>query len=202
MPTGYTADIDKGITFKEYALNCARSFGALVELRDEPKGFPIPEEFSASAYHTTKVSDANIALTKLKALTDEGAHRLAAEDNLKKLKCHTDAIATNETLRGKYEAMLAQAEAYVSPSPDHDEYKKFMISQIRESIEFDCGGDYHQREIANLRSMTGAEWIALQCKSLQHDLDYHSREFDKDKQRAEVRTAWVKQLRDSLATFS
>lgn len=202
MPTGYTADIEKGITFKEYALNCARAFGALIELRDEPKGFPIPEEFSASAHHSSRVEEAKTALAKLETLTDEEARRLVDEENLKNLKYHIDAIAANEKLRGKYDAMLAQAEAYVSPSRDHDEYKNFMIRQIRESTEFDCGGDYHQRAIAKLRLMTGAEWIASQRERLQHDVDHHSREYDKDKERAEARTTWVKQLRESLSTFS
>lgn len=28
MPSGYTCGIEKGITFKEFALGCARAFGA------------------------------------------------------------------------------------------------------------------------------------------------------------------------------
>lgn len=37
MPTGYTSIIDdnENVTFKEYALRCARGFGALMHLRDE-----------------------------------------------------------------------------------------------------------------------------------------------------------------------
>jgi hypothetical protein len=38
MPTGYTAGVADGtITeFREYALLCARAFGACIMLRDEP----------------------------------------------------------------------------------------------------------------------------------------------------------------------
>ena len=36
MPTGYTDKIKDGITFKEYAMGCARAFGALITMRDNP----------------------------------------------------------------------------------------------------------------------------------------------------------------------
>lgn len=45
MPTGYTAAIKYGITFKEFALDCARNFGACISMRDEPRETPIPDEF-------------------------------------------------------------------------------------------------------------------------------------------------------------
>lgn len=58
MPTGYTAAIADGIDFKTYALSCARAFGALVEMRDEPANAPIPEEFKPSSYYVTSLASA------------------------------------------------------------------------------------------------------------------------------------------------
>jgi hypothetical protein len=59
MPTGYTADIKNGISFKTFAMNCARAFGACVTLRDEPGGGDkIPEAFEASTYHAQQVEKA------------------------------------------------------------------------------------------------------------------------------------------------
>ena len=45
MPTGYTAGILEGETFEQYALQCAKAFGALVMMRDEPSDAPIPDQF-------------------------------------------------------------------------------------------------------------------------------------------------------------
>lgn len=47
MPTGYTADVQSGkvTDFAEYAMNCARAFGALVLMRDDPSDADIPERF-------------------------------------------------------------------------------------------------------------------------------------------------------------
>jgi hypothetical protein len=38
MPTGYTSAIADGIEFKDFALRCARAFGALVELPITQRG--------------------------------------------------------------------------------------------------------------------------------------------------------------------
>ena len=44
MPTGYTCQIETGITFEQFALNCSRAFGALSNMRDDPSGTPIPNK--------------------------------------------------------------------------------------------------------------------------------------------------------------
>ncbi len=62
MPTGYTADIAKGITFQQYAWSCARAFGALVMMRDEPSDAPIPEAFTPSDYHVKALAEARAKL--------------------------------------------------------------------------------------------------------------------------------------------
>jgi len=45
MPTGYTCQVQDGMIteFKEFALLCARNFGACITLRDEPLSPDIPE---------------------------------------------------------------------------------------------------------------------------------------------------------------
>jgi hypothetical protein len=47
MPTGYTAAVADGtITeFPDFAMQCARAFGTLVLMRDEPQDAAIPEKF-------------------------------------------------------------------------------------------------------------------------------------------------------------
>lgn len=40
MPTGYTDAIKDGISFNQFILSCARAFGALITMRDEPSSVP------------------------------------------------------------------------------------------------------------------------------------------------------------------
>lgn len=56
MPTGYTWDIKDEITFEQFIMNCARAFGALVEMRDEPRDKKIPDELKPSDYHNKELS--------------------------------------------------------------------------------------------------------------------------------------------------
>ena len=66
MPTGYTADVMDGkvTDFKLFAMQCARAFGALVIMRDEPLNAEIPDEFSPSNYHFQELEQARERLAK------------------------------------------------------------------------------------------------------------------------------------------
>ena len=56
MPTGYTATLmEKGQTFQEFIMGCARAFGALIEMRDSPNDAPIPDKFEPSDYHAKRL---------------------------------------------------------------------------------------------------------------------------------------------------
>jgi hypothetical protein len=68
MPTGYTAAIKDGISFQQFAMACARAFGALVMMRDEPSSAPIPD-FQPSNFHVEHLELARAELARLQALT-------------------------------------------------------------------------------------------------------------------------------------
>lgn len=198
MPTGYTAPIADGITFKQYAMSCARAFGALIEMRDEPADAEIPESFKASTYHAERIEKDRAELAELLALDHEDATKKAEQAHEKSVAYHTEAIQKQNALRAKYEAMLADVEAYQSPSPDHDNFKEFMAKQIKESIEFDCGGDYHERAIANAVPLSGPAWIASEKKRLEVSIEYHLKHQADDEERTRQRNEWVRKLRESL----
>ena len=61
MPTGYTSKIADGIGFKDFALSCARAFGACIEMRDDPSDKPIPNEFKPNDYHKKRMAAAKLA---------------------------------------------------------------------------------------------------------------------------------------------
>ena len=75
MPTGYTAEVQKGISFDKYALNCARAFGALVSMRDEPSDKEIPEKLEPSDYHFKAKATAENNLSTLNSLSNEAANK-------------------------------------------------------------------------------------------------------------------------------
>ena len=198
MPTGYTAPIADGITFKEYAMGCARAFGALIMMRDEPQNAEIPEAFEASTYHKDAIEKAAMELKELLAMDQPTAAAKAKEAHQNHIDYHTEEIAKDEALAAKYKAMLAEVEAYKSPSPDHDNFKKFMADQITESIRFDCSSNYHREAIESAKLMSGEEFILAEKKRLEDSMEYHKKHYQEELDRTKNRNEWLQKLRDSL----
>ncbi|HWH75144.1 MAG TPA: hypothetical protein VNV16_12880 [Methylibium sp.] len=198
MPTGYTADIKDGISFQTYALNCARAFGACVTLRDEPGGGDIiPDEFVPGDYHAKAGQKAREDLAALLELTPaQREHRAAKawdDAETSRLSMLEDRRKTREA----YEAMLLKVKAWIPPTPEHAGLHEFMRTQIEQSIDFDCGGDYGTTPTPRL---TGEQWATQEAVRLSRDIAYHDQQHAGEVARAAGRTAWVRALRASLGT--
>lgn len=195
MPTGYTAGIADGITFNEYALLCARAFGATVTMRDEPMDSEIPEAFSPSSYYTERLTEITAELEKIRAMSEADAKKEAKKDFDAQVNARMESIRRSADLRSKYEAMLREVKAYSPPSPDHVEFKNFMRSQIEESMKWDCAvcGDAPTLE-------SGRVWKSRKIQRLLDDIEYHERMQQEEISRTADRNRWVKQLRASLAS--
>jgi len=196
MPTGYTADIKDGISFETFALNCARAFGACVTLRDEPGGGEnIPDEFAPSDYHVKAVQKAHDELATLLAMPEQEQERAAAKSWDDAETSRIMRLEDKRKQREAYEAMLAKVNAWTPPTLEHVGLHEFMLSQIAQSIDFDCGGDYDKEPTPR---MTGDQWASERAARLNRDIGYHEKEHAAEVQRAESRTAWVKALRSAL----
>lgn len=193
MPTEYTAAIAEGCTFNEYAMLCARAFGATVTMRDEPMDAEIPDSFTPSTYHAERLAELRERLSKLRSMSDKEAETEAKREYDAAVSARLDSIQSAANLRRKYEAILAEVNAYTPPSPDHVEFKNFMRSQIEESIKWDCAvyGDVPELE-------SGPVWRARSIKRVLDDIEYHEREHAEEIRRCEDRSRWVRQLRKSL----
>lgn len=197
MPTGYTCHVQDGTvtTFRAYALECARAFGALITMRDEPSDAKIPDSFKAETkYYDEQIARAKNALDELHLLADAECGRRAAADHAAALQRHDERLAEKRIQRKRYEDMKAMAAAWTPPSPDHVEMKKFMIEQLDSSIDFDCSESYMDPPIA----LSGAEWRTHQIDSAKRDLEYGLKHHREEIERTEGRNRWVRQLRESL----
>ncbi len=196
MPTGYTADIKDGISFKTFALNCARAFGACVLLRDEPAGGDqIPDEFTPSDYHSKAAQKAREELAHLLTLTPAQRNQCANKAWDDAETARMQMLDERRKTREAYEVMLAQVDAWSPPTGDHAGLQDFMRDQIQQSIKFDCGGEYGTKPTPRL---TGGEWAASESARLNRDIGYHEAAHAEECQRAADRTKWVRDLRGSL----
>jgi len=193
MATGYTSAIEKGISFKQFVLNCSRAFGALITMRDDPKDAPIPDELKPTDYHLKALAKAQAELAHLESLSFKGAAKKAEADFIKALAEYDADRDKDRELERKYDAMLRQVWAWTPPTPDHQGLKDFMVSQITESIRWDCG---YNRERPTLK--TPQEWLTKSKESALWSINYHTRENEKEVERCEGRTKWIRDLKKSL----
>lgn len=195
MPTGYTSELYDGKeqSFHEFVLSCARNFGALIEMRDEPLDAPIPDAFTPSDYHVTALAKAQAEYDRLIGMSDDEAtveaNRLADEWDAKL----ADQEATRVARKARYEAMLSDVQAWRPPTSEHKGLKDFMIEQLTESIRFDCSTYEYPSPTRD-----GGDWRYEALAKARRDIEYHTVEHAKDVFRAAERTAWVRALRESL----
>lgn len=194
MPTGYTAPIADGISFRRFALSCARAFGACIEMRDDPAGpFEEPPAKEGPSYHAKSLAEARAKLRQLNAMTSEQVEDAAQKSHEEKVAAHEAERARRIKLRGQYEAMLAQVDAWVPPTKQHEPAKEFMRKQIEESIAFDC--ELWREEPA---ALTPDAWLEKEIEAAEWSLEYHAKEAEKERERNESRRAWRDAFRASL----
>lgn len=194
MPTGYTATLYDGEQdFETFAMECARAFGALVTLRDEPNAL-IPDKFEPSDYNRQQAEIAEGMIADIEAWTPEQADEKAREMHKAQMTVwRRDEDERNER-KARYEAMLVQVEAWEPPTPEHVEMKKFMADQLRQSIDFDCRG-YDQLKPER---HTGSIYKEKRLAEERRRLERAREAMREEEERARKRTEWVRALRRSL----
>lgn len=195
MPTGYTAKLYEGKaqTFEEFTLEAARAMGAAIMQRDSAPG-PIADEYEPSDYYRKSLAKDEATLKQYSRRTDVEWQEAEAAWRHEQTKATVDAIEKAGALRVRYERMLAEVQAWVPPTSEHQGLKDFMVQQLTESIKFDCSTTY--LDIPPKRSWQDfkAQRIAEAEKSLKRSHEGWAEELE----RTESRNKWVRDLRLSL----
>lgn len=201
MPTGYTAAlVEKGQTFPEFALTCARALGVLIDMRDEPLSAPIPEKFEPSSYHVDALERSKREVAGLEAMDDEAKvafGSLAKGEELVRLQKQLEKDRLEEQ---RLSDMEAEVRAWTPPTSEHNGLKEFMLEQISTSRGW--GGSASARTLESIdfcKEKSPVFFWTDAYSSAKWSVDYHEKEVAKEKQRAGDCTEWVRQLRESLA---
>lgn len=194
MPTGYTADLE-GVTFPQFALRCARAFGALITLRDEAFDALIPDCIKPFKYHLIALQESIESLVDIDSW-DKAEAELEWKANYARAVENREAqLKNSDGTRKRYENMIACVEDWTPPTEDHQGLKDFMLKQLRESIKFDCLGE---NDFPMPQAQSGQEYKHSRlCEALQ-DIEYHAKKYRKELTRSRERTEWIRNLRSSL----
>jgi len=193
MPTGYTADISKGISFKEYALNCAKAFGANILMRDEPLETPI-KKYEPDDYYIKSLTQEIAEKSRFLNLTREEMMKLWNEEFKNEFKSYTERLLEKRLLKSKYETILEDAKKFIPPTEDHINFKKFMIEQLESSIDFDCSEKY----MAVPKKESFLIWRTRKIKNLNENINYYMKKYGEEVVRTDSRNDWNEKLFESL----
>jgi hypothetical protein len=198
MPTGYTADIKDDTSFTEFALRCARAMGACIIMRDDPLDAPIPDEFVASDYHAKALDDALSRQASVAEMTLSEAAQAMEAENSKIAESRERTIRESAETRRRYERMLAMVEAWAPPTREHVNFKKFMLDQLRESINFDCHDPDDTAKWYAGFCGTPQQWLDKEREKAAQEVAYHRQHLQEELDRTASRNSWVRELRRSL----
>ena len=193
MPTGYTYRIEEGCTFEEYVWRCARGMGACIDMRDESMDANIPDEFPVDDHHMKKIWELEEELYDLDRMTDleiqntiDQETSQVIESNKLRLREHADKIL-------KYREMREKVATWNPPTPDHVDFKNFMLSQIDDSIKWES--EPYQ---SNLPIQNPSVYRQNKRSSITDEIQYHEKEYREDLERTNSRNEWIRQLRNSV----
>lgn len=199
MPTGYTEPVQKGeITeLSDFALLCARAFGALITMRDEPFSKPVPQEFEVDPRYQTRLDDAVNKQAEFWAMLEPEKMEMWEAEHEERLNYARKRIKECEEQAQRYKAMLAKVEAWKPPTGAHWELAEFMKEQLQGSIRFDCDISCYSGIILTFPDFE--EWKREKLIDLAAHVTHCERQLAEEVERVNSRNQWLKQLRDSLA---
>lgn len=195
MPTGYTDTVKDGISFEQFALNCAKAFGACISMRDLPGNAPIPEEFEPATYHVNQLAAARTELATYENMSEADAAVKCMFEYDTAEASRKQRLQENRNTLESYHGMLDQVRMWSAPSEEHEGLKEFMLQQITDSIKFDDSAKYLS-EPTPIQSVT--DWLEAKKAKALKDIEYHKEKNAEELKRTAERNRWVRQLRESL----
>jgi hypothetical protein len=196
MPTGYTAAVQRGEieTLGQFAMHCARAFGACIMMRDDPTDAKIPERFEPDTkYYDDGISQAEAEIERLAGMTIQQCDDAALAEHAEKVAARAARETERESQRVRYQAMLDKVKRW-RPHKDIDGLRTFMIEQLESSICHDCDGGYDKTP----ETPMGFVWRDARLAEARRSLAYFRTEREREVERVAGRNVWLAQLRADL----
>ena len=200
MPSYYTADIcnEKDISFQEFALKCARAFGAFVHMRDEPLNTTLSRP-TLSDYHTNEIKNIENEFALFLKSSTEQRKKMFEIEMKKEEAYYLREIEKEKQIKNKYLALINDVKAYKPQSKELKEFKNFMFDQLIDSMKYDCSNeDWYNKSIQSVKEETFETWEEEQMNLYNSKLAYQKEALKKEKESIELTNKWIDELYKSL----
>jgi hypothetical protein len=193
MPTGYTAAVEDGTVteLKPFALACARAFGALISMRDDPMDAPLPERVKPlSSYYEQESSRLADELGSLEAMTPEECAAAQGAALAKEQRESAEYVAVNTVRNGRHAAMAEKVHAWEPPS-ELANLKTFMLQQLAVSMHEPYTPEVSER-------VPATEWRDSRVAFLRARLESTRKHMTDEAERLREANEWLAALRAAL----
>jgi hypothetical protein len=187
--------VEKGQTFEEFILTCAKAFGACIEMRDDPLDTPIPDKFKGDSYYEKEMERSAVELKKLESMSESARVKLGTERRQKNLDSIEDRLKEIDVQNARVTNMVVLVNKWEPPSHDHVELKVFMLEQLKLSFN----DPVYWRNMKKLvSSKSPVQYYMDEVNTTKEHIEYASKNHMEDLERLKERNLWIKQLRDSI----
>ena len=144
----------------------------------------------STEYHDKVIARAKDIL--LESFDDFHCAKIADRENQEAIVRYVKRREETALQLERYTRMLESAEGWDSPSEDHDKFKEFMVSQLKESIKWDI----HEEEKPKM--VSGIKWRSDRLTTAARDIEYHTTKRNEEIERTDERNKWIEDLRGAL----
>ena len=191
MSTGYTRIIEDNpnTTFRDYALRCARAFGACAHQRDQSlEAEPRPPEVvgdDAVVEHQAKIDE-------WESMSDDDLRARFQSEISRITKENEKAAREHAKKQHRYARVRAEVVAWKPPTKDHERLKTFMLEQIDSCYQPD-----EKPRLAPLPE-SAEVYRKSQVSMRRRLLDYAKKDRERSVKNAEASKVWIDELVRSL----
>lgn len=188
--------IDNDQDLAQFVKTCARAFGAMINMRDDPLDAPFPSKVEPSSYHQEATKKAEERLAEMLKMNKSQARDWGQKEKESSLDYLQTERLKRDAEADKVRAMIVKVEGWSPPSKDHEPLKRFMLEQLKQSLP--SIPDYYDDEIKRLTDSSTLSLYNDKVASLKKSIEYHKREYQKDLANAAMATEWIRAIVESL----
>lgn len=185
----------EGQSFEEFAMQCARNFGACVTMRDDPMDAKIPTAFKPSNYFDKRLDNAKRTVRRLEAMSKVEREKFGEKEKAKSIAAYRKMLREDREENARLVEMQSQVEKWNPPTADHIGLRVFMLEQIKVSMNDTA---YFEGELSKEEQRPAIDFWVQALSWTKRDVEFTKEERRKEIERCNGRTNWVQTLRNSL----
>lgn len=197
MPTGYTACIEDGTVtdFKTFATRCLRAMGCCIMQREDDMS-DLPKHREPTTYHTDEAEKSRMEIGRLRGLTEKQIRAAMKDEHDKAVSYRAECAERHDKENARYDAMTKSVEAWKPPTKEHENFKAFMLEQLRLSRHT------YMYEPKIPKSVPPEQWRQAQIAKQYKDVAYHTKEHADELKRCEDSNRWMDAALASFETVT